>query len=103
MANRFGKTEGSLYLVELYNAEERFLKIGVTTTSINRRFKGFKYKLKKIKNVKSDVRDVFKMETKILRRFKKSQYVPSQRFAGSTECFDPSIKEEVLEYIKKIK
>jgi len=103
MTKKYKKKKAILYLVELYDSEEKFLKVGITTTSVSKRFKGIDYKLRKLKAITSDVVTVFKLESKVLRTFRKSSYKPKKRFVGYTECFDVSKKLEILSYIKRIK
>jgi hypothetical protein len=102
-ANRTNRRSGSLYLVELTDGDEKFLKVGVTTTTISRRFRQFYYTVKKVKLVKGTVSDIFKMETKVLQKFKKHSYKPKRFFSGHTECFDIQEKKRIIEYIRRIK
>lgn len=103
MAKEHNKTKAHLYFVELSGEGETFLKIGVTTTSIYRRFKDLPYRFKRLKSVTADCKTVFQLETKVLRTFKKKRYYPSKKFSGFTECFQISAKKEILAYIKRIK
>lgn len=103
MTQKYNKEKAILYLVELYDEDERFLKVGITTTSISKRFKELNYKIRKIKSVTSDIKTIFKLETKVLSTFKKKSYRPKQKFSGQTECFQLNSKKEIVEYIKRIK
>ena len=103
MCKSLGRKKANLYLVELSDKEETFLKIGITTTSVTKRFRKSEYRLKKIKTVRLDSKEAFKAETKVLRRFVKKRYYPSKKFSGYTECFQPSVKKEIIAYIRSIK
>lgn len=82
--------DGMLYLIKVYNSEEEFYKIGVTSRSLYTRFGG-----NKIKNYSYDILDVFTdtihrvflLEQKIIKENKNISYVPKQKFEGWTECF----------------
>lgn len=97
----------SLYLIEVYNTEERFLKIGITSKDVKTRFSGDKklpYDYKILKVVKSNSSSyIWDKEVEIKRLFKKSKYNPNLKFKGYRECFSSIEKENILNYLKEIK
>jgi hypothetical protein len=103
MVRKNNKKKAILYLVEIRTEEEVFLKIGITTTSITRRFRDSNLRFKKIKSVTTDCDTAFKLESKVLRTFRKSRYYPTVKFSGFTECFKISTKKDIINYIKRIK
>jgi len=82
--------DGILYLIRVYNSEEKFYKIGVTSRSLYTRFGGNKiktYSYDTIDVFKDTIHKVFLMEQKIIKENKNISYVPKQKFEGWTECF----------------
>ena len=77
-----------LYKVRLYNETESFVKIGITTKSIDKRFRliPYKYEVLKIISGKSDY--IFDLENRTKRLFKKYSYKPIIPFKGQSECYN---------------
>lgn len=77
-----------LYKVRLYNELESFIKIGITTRSIDQRFRliPYKYEVLKVINGKSDY--IFDLENRTKRLFKKYSYKPIIEFKGESECYN---------------
>lgn len=96
-----------LYLIEIYNEEERFLKIGITSKSVEERFSNSRklpYKFKILKEVEfSNASQVWEEEIKLKREFKEHKYKPLLNFKGFTECFKLEQKENIINYLKTIK
>jgi len=90
-------SEGFLYLIKLKNQDEEFVKIGVTTRSIELRTKKIAqyYDIEILKYLKSDLKTISYHEQKILTHFKKLNYNPKIKFTGHTECFTL----EILKYL----
>lgn len=79
-----------LYFVKLFNNEEEFFKIGLTTNKkINKRMNQIPYKYEIIKVKFGKAIDMFKLEQRIhnYMRNKNLDYQPKIFFAGYTECF----------------
>lgn len=93
-----------LYLIEVYNDEERFLKIGITSKSVNIRFSGSRklpYEYNIIKEIESDDSGyVWEEEIRLKQEFKEYKYNPKLNFKGYTECFKLEQKEEIINYLK---
>jgi hypothetical protein len=77
-----------LYKVKLYNDNENFIKIGITTKNIKDRFKSIPYKYEIIKVIEGSSGYIFDLENKTKRMFKKHRYTPLIKFKGKTECYN---------------
>ena len=90
---------GILYCVKLFNTNESFVKIGITTKKdINQRFGGQlgEYKFQVMKEIKLDIHQAFLYEQQLLQEFKQYQYVPNFSFNGKTECFEEHILPNIM-------
>ena len=100
------KGNGTLYLIKLSNETEEFYKIGITSTSIDQRYKdqsskGY-YNIETIFELKSLPNKVWDKESEIKSYINKNKlrYTPIKKFAGSsTECFQINNIETILEMI----
>jgi hypothetical protein len=81
-------TTSKLYKVRLYNESESFIKIGITTKSIEERFKNIPYKLEIIKVINGQSSYIFDLELRTKNLFKKYRYKPLINFKGETECYN---------------
>lgn len=91
-----------LYVLEVYNNEERFIKIGRTFTSVSQRYSeegSLPYSYVILKEVEDTPYRIFHLETKLKRQFKEYRITPKVKFAGSSECFDI----EITKFIEDIK
>lgn len=91
-----------LYLLECFNQEEKFLKVGITMHTIKKRYPG-KYQLPYNYNVVfelvSDANKVFSIEKKIKKEYGDFLYHPKLKFNGCYECFDVQILHDILNFI----
>lgn len=82
---------GILYVLECFNDNERFYKIGITSNSIRRRYHSkasMPYLYSVVKEIIGDPIEIYDLETKLHQLNKENKYVPSVSFAGhATECF----------------
>lgn len=76
-----------LYKVRLYNDKESFIKIGITTKSIEKRFKYIPYNFEIIKIIEGDSGYIYDLEIKTKKLFKNYKYIPLLKFKGETECY----------------
>jgi len=80
------KIGNQLYLLECWNKEERFYKLGITSSSISRRYSGkIQYQYKVVFQIFTD--DCAKAENEICELLKNCEYKPLLNFAGQKECF----------------
>lgn len=77
----------TFYKVRLYNEQESFIKIGITTRTVKIRLKNLPYKYEILKELKSDSSYIYDLEKRFLSFHKKNRYIPLIYFAGCTECF----------------
>lgn len=88
---------GYLYVIELFNHNERFVKVGITK-QIDKRFVGqLPYNHVLLTTVEGKMWDLFKQEQQLKSLFKQSKYRPNRKFSGHTECFCLNTKQLLLE------
>lgn len=81
-----------LYVMRFTNSDEVFLKVGITTLSIERRMAPLKsethseYTIEEVITHRCSLFDAFTIEQKILDELKEHSYSPMRHFCGSTEC-----------------
>lgn len=88
-----------LYLIELTNDTESFIKIGITKHSnIKYRFRGQlkDYNFNLMFFLKTDFYSAYEQEQKLHSKFKHYKYEPILNFKGHTECFKSEFKKEIL-------
>lgn len=94
------KTNGVIYIVEMSNNDEVFLKIGITEKNANKRFaspsKNGGYKTRIILQRDMNMYDAWKLEQKILSEFKDNKYIPLRYFPGHTECLNKTNEAMVI-------
>ena len=91
---------GKIYLMELTNGNETFLKVGITKRDIRSRFTtSVPYHKTTLLDLNTTLYDAFLLEQKILREFKR--YQPQQRFGGSRECFPVQYKNQIQRLINE--
>lgn len=88
----------TLYALRLYDENESFLKIGITTKAIKKRAENprFPYKHDLMFALKLDSGEAFDLEKKIHKALAKKRYTPSLDFKGKTECFLLNKQEALL-------
>ncbi len=94
--NDWSNKRGFIYIVEIGDEFERFIKIGITVQkNILRRFSGFKYKITILDFIEDSLYNLVYKEREILEKFKNYKYVPKQYFKGRQECFNLEICENL--------
>jgi len=91
-------TPALLYLITGFNEIETFIKIGITTKTVDDRLKFssvFPYEYHIIGTRSGSLFDVFCIEQQIKRALKKFKYKPTIMFGGYTECFVVEAKEQL--------
>lgn len=90
----------TLYLVEMQGNAEKFLKIGITTKIISKRFEKLKgYEIKTVASYSLSLYDAFTVEQRILSKLSDFKYTPKNPFGGSFECFDSVHAHSILSAI----
>jgi len=96
------RNKSILYIIECWDENERFIKIGVTSRTVKSRFKDnfdMPYNYKVLKEFQyANIDTPFGMETKLLSFTKPSKYFPKMKFSGVTESRNLNIKKPLLEY-----
>ncbi len=86
---------GILYILECFNEQEKFFKIGITSRSIKERYYSkvkMPYAYRVIDEIIGDSEFIYDLETKLHKEHKQYQYIPLIPFAGHlTECFNTYI------------
>lgn len=98
--NGFGKTKflnsckktgkGTIYLIRCFSDTESFYKIGITSKTIQERFKKkdkLPYDYEIIKRKVDYSENIFNLEKVLHRKYRDFKYTPLKPFRGSTECF----------------
>jgi len=78
-----------LYIIECWDDEERFYKIGITFTKLNKRFYNTRlpYKWKVLKIYEDLPENIWKKEKELHKLNKEFKYLPMKEFGGRYECF----------------
>jgi len=95
--------DGILYLIRCWNEEEEFYKIGITTHSVKKRFRGLilPYKYELIHEFICDAGCVWDLEKEHHKYYKNYSQRPLIHFQGYTECFNISLPiEEIIDKLK---
>lgn len=100
-SSRWEKTperiKGNLvYVIRCWNEGEEFIKIGITDTSINRRFSG-----KIPYNYEAIIVDFYEniyLESQYNEVAKGFEYSPNLKFSGNLECYKPSVLPKLIEF-----
>lgn len=88
--NNKNKGVGKLYVIKCYRKDEKFYKIGISSTSVRKRFSGrskMPYSYKLIREVNGSPDFIYNLENNMLRDLVKYDYEPKIDFKGKTECF----------------
>ena len=98
-----GERSPNLYLVECFNDNEKFYKIGMTVNTISKRFKGskFPYNVKLVNKYSNSSDIIFDAEKELHLKLKEYRYKPLLKIDGHSECyiFNNEIKELFNKYI----
>lgn len=85
-----GKDGYKVYMVECWNENEHFIKIGKTFNKISRRFSGannMPYNWKLIATVEGSPKYICMLEQKLHNACKNFKYLPKTHFHGRHECY----------------
>lgn len=93
-----------VYVMSVSGECENFVKIGVSK-ELDSRARGIHYNSKYQVSLLhtefyEDAGVAWDVENLLHKEFSDLSYVPNNKFAGSTECFDLSIKDEVIKLLK---
>lgn len=91
---------GVLYVIECHNDTELFFKIGITSKSVQLRFKDIRkmpYQYTELFTISGESDDIYNLEKKLHAKLKQARYNPIIDFNGKTECF--STIEPIKEFL----
>lgn len=97
-----------LYIIKCYNDSELFIKVGITGTSIGRRYGGhggnktMPYQYDVIGQLidNNGLMDVIKLEDFIYDEFKSCSHEPNIKFGGYLECYKFEYFDEICNFIR---
>lgn len=91
-----------MYIIECFNENEKFIKIGKTYRTLYQRFRSnflpYKYNSIKIFNFE-DAKSCSKFETNLHNEFKEFKYNPLIKFGGDMECFSIEVLDQLKEHL----
>ena len=90
-----------LYIIRCYDGNEEFIKIGITTKSINYRYKSkeLPYNYESIIEFPGTPEMVWDFEKELHKRCRLFKYKPLKSFAGETECFTLDVLWELSDLL----
>ncbi|WP_425447737.1 GIY-YIG nuclease family protein [Dethiothermospora halolimnae] len=91
------KLKVKVYIIECWNYEEHFYKIGITRNLLKKRFSGeiMPYDYKILDTVNTNLYDAIYLEKELHEKNRKFQYKPKIWFRGHTECFSKLYNKEL--------
>ena len=85
-----------MYVIECWDKEERFFKIGRTSTELDKRFaSGLPYSFKIVFLFYGNHIEVYDMERNLKDLNIENKYLPKQEFHGKHECFSKILIKEL--------
>jgi hypothetical protein len=85
-----GNNECIFYIIRCKNDNEEFIKFGITSANIERRFQSKRempYQYEILYDIKGSGEYVWNLEIKYSKLFKEYKYVPKIHFKGHSECY----------------
>lgn len=86
----------SVYIIECWDDNERFIKVGKTYTDILQRFRTLPYEFKVLKQHYGSGKYICELEVELQEKLKYAKYVPCKNFGGMYECFTIEHKNKIL-------
>ncbi len=93
---------GILYVLEMYNESEKFIKLGITKNSVKQRYYGNKYQYKILATFYDSLYNCFLIERSLKTQFRKYRYENKHLF-GLTESFSLNQKDNIMAYIQEMR
>lgn len=97
-----GGTPALAYVLEFTSDEERFIKVGITSRSIEARYSDKQYEpfvIRPIYSITGPLVEVFRLEQDLKNALHLSKVIPSGKFEGHTECFKPEALLDICEFV----
>ena len=95
--------KSKLYILKCFNDEEEFYKIGITMTTIRKRYptkKSMPYKYETTLLLEGEAGQIWDLEKKLHKQFAELTYIPKRPFNGQTECFK-GLSQEIITTLNK--
>jgi hypothetical protein len=87
------------YILRVFNDNEEFIKIGITSKTVGSRYRTLKnYKIEIIKLIEHTPSKVYDMEKHFLKEFKKYKILPKLPFEGWSECINICCLKKIKNY-----
>jgi hypothetical protein len=101
LSPEIARVQGSqFYVIHCYNDDEEFIKVGVTSESISRRFSGkMPYKYDIIFQLLTD--DYLSIESECCDKLRQYSYVAKEIFPGYLECFKTACIDDLSDIMKR--
>ena len=101
------KVDGAFYILQCYDNDELFYKVGVTRKSVSGRYFGdslMPYEFEIILEIDIGVVEAYHLEQDILERYSNKKYLPKLYFGGHSECLsiNPLEEDEKLKELNKL-
>jgi hypothetical protein len=97
-------SKATVYFITLFNSQERFKKIGITSGKVTYRFSGqnLPYSYTVVKKIETNKYNATYIENALHELHKEYKYEPKKYFAGYTECFTQLVPYTQKELDKKV-
>ena len=86
------------YIIRVFDDNESFIKVGITSESVSRRYSGklngYNYEL--VRTIANSTSECLRIESEIIAKFAK--YEPQRKFAGSLECLEVSQIQDIDQF-----
>ena len=97
----------TLYVIECCSENEQFIKVGITSRTIEERYHSTQsllngYGYNKIYEHHSTLIECSELEQEILKQFKEYRYEPEFSFDGSSECLTHEALDGLMELLDKV-
>ena len=89
-----------VYVVECWNENEHFIKIGKTYTDINVRLKQLPYDFRIYAQEYGSAKYISLLERHLHKTYQYSVYIPTIPFGGMYECYIPQIQDSIINTIQ---
>jgi hypothetical protein len=101
---RLKNKECIFYILEMFNRNEKFLKVGITSKSVLSRYSRLEnYKYKILFETKNNPSNIYDLEKSIMKNFKTNKFYPKKPFPGRSECFNLDCYKQIIKFINKTK
>lgn len=92
------------YVLECFNEEERFLKVGITTKSVEERYRKknsmpYDFTVQYIGEQEAGL--IYDIEKEIFKTMFSNKYFPGIDFQGKTECIEISSLQHLREFLQQ--